>query len=118
MRDRAIGLVHLDLLGDMSTHRAVIEDLANAEALQVAEIVTIDHDTYMPITYAIAAAVQAGADTVIAPDLAHFGTGYAAMTLACDLLVPTGLIRRRPQPPGQRLDRYADSSIRRHRGAG
>ncbi|MFJ1458069.1 hypothetical protein [Nocardia sp. N2S4-5] len=57
---------------------------------------TIDDSTFMPITCVITAAAEVGAEVVIAPDLAHFGTGYAAMTVACALLVPTGLIGRRP----------------------
>ncbi|MFC8047801.1 hypothetical protein [Nocardia sp. NPDC057353] len=53
----------------------------------------------MPITYIVATAGRARADTVIAPDLSHFGKGYTAITLACALLVPTGFIPRRPQRP-------------------
>ncbi len=97
MCDRAIGLIHLGMPGNEPAHCTVIAELARAETLQLAEVVTIDHGTYMPITYIITAAARAGAEVVIAPDLAHFGTGYTAMTLACGLLVPTGLIPRRPQ---------------------
>ncbi|UGT62120.1 hypothetical protein [Nocardia asteroides] len=105
MCNRAIGLIHLGLPGNESTHCTVIDDLARAETLQLAEVVTIGHDTYMPITYIITAAARVGAEVVIAPDLAHFGTGYTAMTLACGLLIPTGLIPRRRQQPALRAAR-------------
>lgn len=74
MHDTAIGLVHVGLSGDATANRAIIDDLARAEALQVAEIVTIDHGTYMPITYIVSAAARAKADTVVAPDLEHSGS--------------------------------------------
>ncbi|MFC8042840.1 hypothetical protein [Nocardia sp. NPDC057353] len=88
-------MINLALSGEASAHRAIIDDLARASALRLALIVTIDHDTYMPITYIITTAARTRADTVIAPDLEHFGTGYTAMTLACALLVPTELIPHR-----------------------
>ncbi|MGQ4600980.1 hypothetical protein [Nocardia sp. R6R-6] len=97
MTDRAIGLVHLGLAVEIHGDRAWIERTARTGGYELAGILAIDENTYMPITLIVGTAAAAKATVIIAPDIGYFGTGYQAITTACSLLLPTGIVMRAPK---------------------
>ncbi|WP_054813078.1 hypothetical protein [Nocardia arizonensis] len=94
---RAIGLVHVGLSAEILRDHSWIERAARRHGYQLARILSIDFDTYMPTTLIVSAAAQARATVIITPDVDYLGIGYRAVPLACAVLAPTGLIGRRSE---------------------
>ncbi|MBH0778734.1 hypothetical protein [Nocardia bovistercoris] len=92
MTDRAIGLVHIGRSDDIGADHLWIESQARQRGYQLAGVLSIDYDTYMPLTLIVASAAGAKAAVIIAPDLDYFGAAYKAVTTVCALLLPTGLM--------------------------
>ncbi|MET8650355.1 MULTISPECIES: hypothetical protein [Nocardia] len=98
MNDRAIGLLHLGVTDRLLDDQNMIEHLARDSGYQLVRILTIDHDTYMPVTLMISTAARSHATVIVAPDIDHLGVGYKAVPHACAVLLPTGMIPRTPRP--------------------
>ncbi|WP_054816759.1 hypothetical protein [Nocardia arizonensis] len=92
MSRNAIGLLHLGMTDQILAAQTAIERLAKRYEYRLAGILSIDADTYMPTALIVGTAAQTGAAVIIAPDLNHLGVTYKAISRACPILLPTGLM--------------------------
>ncbi|MET8871706.1 hypothetical protein [Nocardia sp. NPDC004604] len=95
MSSKAIGLLLLEITGsDRQRYEQVIRHLAQRQGYELAGLLTIATDTYMPTTLIVETLCKAGASAILTPDLAHFGGHAKAVALACDLVTPAGVVPR------------------------
>jgi len=94
--DTAIGLVNLDVSESHTADQAALVELAAQHGCRLADVLTIDANTFMPTTLIAHTAHTVRATAILAPSLAHFGTATKALTLACTLIVPSTVIPRIP----------------------
>ncbi|WP_433679954.1 hypothetical protein [Nocardia sp. CA-119907] len=99
MPPKAIGLLRLDVTNDRKRDEAVIGRLAHQFGYTLAGLVTITPDTYMPTTLVVHTVYKVGAAAIVTPDLAHFAGAARAVSLACDLVTPTGTTPRSNRGP-------------------
>ncbi|WP_157978589.1 MULTISPECIES: hypothetical protein [Nocardia] len=83
----------------MSTDRATVENVARACGYELVRIITIDEQTYMPITFIVDEAVKNRAAVIVTPDMCHFGVGYQVITVACSVRLPGEFLPRQSKPP-------------------
>ncbi|APE36398.1 hypothetical protein BOX37_23465 [Nocardia mangyaensis] len=100
---RAIGVLNTDL---SPQHRRrdieVIAAIARDRGYELAQLLTINADTYMPITYIVHEAVISGAVAVVAPGVVHLGEHAEALTHAVTLEIGADTVRRQPEWDGAR----------------
>ncbi|WP_330250853.1 hypothetical protein OG874_32285 [Nocardia sp. NBC_00565] len=95
VQPKAIGLLLLDIAGsDRPRYEQVIRHLAQRQGYELAGLLTIGTDTYMPTTLVVETVCKAGASAILAPDLAHFNGHAKAISLACDLVTADGIVPR------------------------
>lgn len=95
MQPKAIGLLLLEITGsDRQRYEQVIRHLAQRQGYELAGLLTIGTNTYMPTTLIVETACKAGASAILSPDIAHFGGSVKAIALACDLVTPGEVVPR------------------------
>ncbi len=89
MAPKAIGLLHLDVIEPGIDGKVVINAIAGERGYEVADVVTINAQTFMPVTHIMHTAAQRHATAIVAPDLSHFGGAAIVHALAKSLPLVT-----------------------------
>ncbi|WP_040800825.1 hypothetical protein [Nocardia higoensis] len=92
--DNALGVMNLAISESEAADRDTLLELAAAHDYHITELLTIDHETFMPTTLIAHTAHAIRAAAILAPSLTHFGTATRALSLSCTLVVPRTVIPR------------------------
>ncbi|MEV5839321.1 hypothetical protein [Nocardia sp. NPDC052112] len=88
MSTNAIGVTNTSLTESVPAAEQLIRDLVHNRGYALAQILTINVDTYMPTTLIGHTAQRYQAVAVIAPNLHHFGLSLKAVTHTYTLVIP------------------------------
>ncbi|MFI6779266.1 hypothetical protein [Nocardia sp. NPDC050412] len=94
MPGNAIGVINTSLTESALDDEQLIRDLAHKRGYILAQILTINADTYMPTALIVATAHRYHAVAMIAPNLRHFGPSPKAITHTYTLVIPNLAIPR------------------------
>ncbi|WP_228002447.1 hypothetical protein [Nocardia australiensis] len=91
---KAIGLINTSCGGDRALNEQMIRDLAHRHGYELAGLLTITENTYMPTTQIVHTAVTNDAAAILAPLLEHFGVALRAIAGVRTVVAADGTLTR------------------------